>query len=71
MEDYTKFIIVRVGKPELDVCEFGVSEPLNDCTDTTAKKGGNEYLVHAERSGGMFVSGKMKAETPLQDRKPL
>ncbi len=70
MADYMKFEITRALGAE-DVCEILLSDPLNDCTDTAAKPGDNEYFVHAERTGEVFALDKLKAATLAINRKSL
>ncbi len=69
MEDYNKFVIVRVNDTEKDVCTIYVNDPLNDCTDSTSKYLENKYIIHAMGPSGIFASSVVRATTLPNNRK--
>ncbi len=68
MGDYNRFVIVRVKDTRKDVCRILARDPLNDCTDISAKHLENRYLIHAMGPSGIFVSSVMRANTLPKNR---
>ncbi len=67
MGKYELFDITR-SQSGADVCNISVSEALNDCSDSSASTGINQYRIYAEYSGGSTFTEDITANTLDKNR---